>query len=101
LSKGTSLYRDTWAPPASGSPDRRLSYPDNPVSSMKTRSERIDYILTSKGAPLDLLSVQVPDTRDYTNDHSIPEQGQTKWAFQNAAPRLSDHEMLVATFVVR
>jgi endonuclease/exonuclease/phosphatase family metal-dependent hydrolase len=101
LAKGTSLYRDTWAPPASGWSDRRLSYPDNPVSSMKTRGGRIDYILTSKDAPLDLLSVQVPDTRDYTNDNSIPSQGQTSWAFQNAAPRLSDHETLVATFIVR
>jgi endonuclease/exonuclease/phosphatase family metal-dependent hydrolase len=101
LSTGTSLYRDTWAPPVSGASDRRLSYPDNPVSSMKTRGGRIDYILTSKDAPLDLMSVQVPDTRDYTNDNSIPSQGQTSWAFQNAAPRISDHETLVATFVVR
>jgi endonuclease/exonuclease/phosphatase family metal-dependent hydrolase len=101
VKKGASLYNDTWATPASGTPDRRLSYPDNPVSSMVTRGGRIDYILSSKGAPLDLVEVQVPDTRDYTNDHSIPSQGQTSKAFHNAAPRLSDHEMLIATFAVR
>ena len=98
---GTSLYDDTWATPASGTTDRRLSYPDNPVSSMKTRGGRIDYILVSKGAPLSLADVQVPDTRDYTNDNAIPSQGQTGNGFQNAAPRLSDHEMLIATFAVR
>jgi hypothetical protein len=68
---------------------------------MVTRGGRIDYILASKGAPLELAAVEVPDTRDYTNDTAIPSQGRTSQAFHNAAPRASDHEMLIATFVVR
>ena len=73
----------------------------NPVAKMMTRSERIDYILTSRGSVLSLAAVQVPDTRDFTNDNPIYSQGKTCWAFQNAAPRDSDHETLIATFIVR
>jgi endonuclease/exonuclease/phosphatase family metal-dependent hydrolase len=97
---GTSLYRDTWAAPASASAERRTSYTDNPIATMVTRSERIDYILTSQGAPLALAAVQVPDTRDFTNDNAIYSQGKTYWWFHNLAPRSSDHETLIATFVV-
>jgi endonuclease/exonuclease/phosphatase family metal-dependent hydrolase len=99
LHDGTSLYDDTWATPSGV--ERRTSYTDNPVAKMQTRSERIDYILTSKGSVLDLAAVQVPDTRDFTNDNSIYSQGKTYWWFHNAAPRDSDHETLIATFVVR
>jgi endonuclease/exonuclease/phosphatase family metal-dependent hydrolase len=98
MSTGTSLYDDTWA---SSSTERRTSYTDNPVATMQTRSERIDYILTSRGSVLSLAAVQVPDTRDFTNDNPIYSQGKTYWAFQNAAPRDSDHETLIATFIVR
>jgi endonuclease/exonuclease/phosphatase family metal-dependent hydrolase len=101
VAKGTSLYRDSWAAPTGGARDVRLSYADNPVTKGVTRTERIDYILSSVGAPLDLVSIQLPDTRDYTNDNAIPSQGRTQWSFQNAAPRASDHEMLIATFAVR
>lgn len=97
LHDGTSLYDDTWAASAT---ERRTSYTDNPVASMQTRSERIDYILSSKGCVLELAGVQVPDTRDFTNDNAIYSQGKTYWSFHNAAPRDSDHETLIATFVV-
>jgi len=99
MSTGTSLYDDTWATPSGA--ERRTSYIDNPVATMMTRSERIDYILTSRGSVLSLAAVQVPDTRDFTNDNPIYSQGKTYWAFQNAAPRDSDHETLIATFVVK
>jgi hypothetical protein len=45
--------------------------------------------------------VQVPDTRDFTNDNPIASQATTRLAVMNAAPRASDHEMLIATFDVR
>lgn len=89
-------YADTWD---DGAP--RTAYPDNPVATMRTRSERIDYVLTAAGAPMDLIAVQVPDTRDVTNDNPIPSQGMTLYAPLNYAPRASDHEMLIATFTVR
>ena len=88
-------YNDTWDDLA-----HRTAYPDNPVATMLTRSERIDYILTSPGSPLELVGVQVPDTRDVTNDNPIPVQGQTLYPPHNYAPRASDHEMLISTFVV-
>jgi endonuclease/exonuclease/phosphatase family metal-dependent hydrolase len=90
------FYADPWEDTA-----RRTAYPDNPVATMVTRSERIDYVLTSQGAPLELVGVQVPDTRDVTNDNPIATQGQTLFAPHNYAPRASDHELLISTFLVR
>jgi endonuclease/exonuclease/phosphatase family metal-dependent hydrolase len=90
------FYTDTWDDTA-----HRTAYPDNAVAALRTRSERIDYLLTSPGAPLDLIAVQVPDTRDVTNDNPIPIEGQTRFAPHNHAPRASDHELLIATFAVR
>jgi endonuclease/exonuclease/phosphatase family metal-dependent hydrolase len=90
------FYTDTWDDTA-----HRTAYPDNPVATLRTRGERIDYLLTSPGAPLDLIAVQVPDTRDVTNDRAIPIEGQTRYAPHNRAPRASDHELLIATFAVR
>ncbi|HTM01862.1 MAG TPA: PKD domain-containing protein [Vicinamibacterales bacterium] len=89
-------YVDTWDDVA-----HRTSYPDNPSAALITRSERIDYIRTSLGAPLDLLSVQVPDTRDVTNDNPIASQGTSLYEPLNYAPRMSDHETIIATFAVR
>jgi endonuclease/exonuclease/phosphatase family metal-dependent hydrolase len=95
-----STYTDVWDNAVSLS--RATAYPDNPPTvSIHTRGTRIDYVLASKGSSLlGVLAAQVPDTRDFTNDHSICSQAITSWAPHNYAPRASDHEMIIATFVV-
>jgi endonuclease/exonuclease/phosphatase family metal-dependent hydrolase len=96
-----SSYNDVWADAVGRS--RAIAYPDNPADlSNHTSGARIDYVLASKGSSLlEVLAAQVPDTRDFTNDHAIYSQALTRWAPHNYAPRASDHEMIVATFVVK
>jgi endonuclease/exonuclease/phosphatase family metal-dependent hydrolase len=95
----TASYTDTWLQAVSQS--HATAYPDNPATaSVHTRAGRIDYVLASSNGELELVAEQVPDTRDYTNDHAIASQGKTNWAPHNYAPRTSDHETIIATFVV-
>jgi endonuclease/exonuclease/phosphatase family metal-dependent hydrolase len=97
----TTTFDDTWADAVAAS--RAIAYPDNlPNGSIHTRSERIDYVMAAKTGRgiLEVVAEQVPDTRDFTNHNSIYAQGKTSWAPHNYAPRVSDHETIIATFVV-
>jgi endonuclease/exonuclease/phosphatase family metal-dependent hydrolase len=94
-------YNDSWN--AALQAAVATSYPDNPpTDTIYTRSERIDYVMTSKGSDaLTVVAAQVPDTRDFTNPNPIYSQGMTLWPPHNLAPRVSDHDSTIVSFIVR